>query len=116
METVAVNFDHSTCRRRYVTMIFDFVYINAPKYLLGYPECNQISNWGNGTPVREIEAQTHLDHVQPHVTMKVVGGGVGMGDIRKHHFSRAGAFPGKGNFHQNIIIIIVFTLIITITY
>ena len=68
-----------------------------------------------GTSVREIDAQTEIDNVQPRVTMMVAGGCVGIGDIRNHYFSRAGALPGNGNFHQNTIIITFFTLIITIT-
>ena len=46
----------------------------------------------------------------------VAGGCVGMGDIRKDYLSRAGALPGNGNFHQNNIVIIFFTLTITITH
>ena len=114
METVTVNFDHFTCRRRYVTMIFDLVYINAPQDI--YPECNQILISGNGTPVREIDAQTEkqknpkkhgithsITDVQSLVSMKVTGGCVGMGDIRKYFFIRAGTwrrqFPSKHYRH-----------------
>ena len=51
-----------------------------------------------------------------HVSMKVSGGCVGMGNIRKYYFSRAGASPLNGNFRQNTIVIIFLTLIITNTH
>ena len=103
-------------------MIFNFVYINAPSDLLRYPECNQISILGNRTPVREIDAQTEKkitelpDHVETRVPMKLVNGCLGMGDIRNYYFSDAGALPGNGNFHQNIIVLIFSTPIITSTH